>query len=225
MAHKTFDLAQQLTTSTGTGALTLGAVPSGRIGFADQGAVAADTFWGCIQHETADEVEVTLCTVVGDGTITRAATPLISTTGAKIAFSAGSKTISCVAPASKSVTANADGIFNFPLPVAAAGVREVVVPVTIAAGVVALDLFLGGVFTLPITANITSIDIQNETAGFGHSFTIEFTANGTGYSQVWPWTWIGGTPVLTTTNAKRDLAVVWSINGVTFFAAMVAQNY
>lgn len=225
MAHKTFDLAQQLTTSTGTGALTLGAVPTGRIGFADQGAVAADTFWGCIQHQTADEVEVTLCTVVGDGTITRAAMPLISTTGAKIAFSAGTKTISCVAPASKSVTADASGVFNFPLPIVANGVRETVVPVTIAAGVVALNLNLGGVFTLPVNANITSIDIQNETAGYGHSFTIEFTANGTGYSQVWPWTWIGGTPVLTTTNAMRDLAVVWSIDGTNFFAAMVAQNY
>jgi hypothetical protein len=225
MAHKTFDLAQQLTTSTGTGALTLGAVPSGRIDFASQGAVAADTFWGCIQHQTANEVEVTLCTVVGDGTITRAATPLISTTGAKIAFSAGTKIISCVAPASKSVTANSDGIFLFPLPVVANGVRETVVPVTIAAGVVVLNLFLGGVFTLPVNANITSIDIQNETAGYGHSFTIQFTANGTGYTQAWPWTWVGGTPVLTTTNAKRDLAVVWSLDGVTFFASMITQNY
>ncbi len=225
MAHKTFDLAQQLTTSTGTGALTLGAVPAGRIGFASQGAVATDTFWGCIQHETANEVEVTLCTIVGDGTITRAATPLISTTGAKISFSAGNKTISCVAPATKSVVADANRIFNFPLPVAAAGVREVVVPVTIAASVVALNLLSGGVFTLPVNANITSIDIQNETAGYGHSFSIQFTANGTGYTQAWPWTWVGGTPVLTTTNAKRDLAVVWSLDGVNFFASMVAQNY
>lgn len=225
MAHKTFDLAQQLTTSTGTGALSLGAVPSGRIGFASQGAVAGDTFWGCIQHQTANEVEVTLCTIVGDGSITRATTPLISTTGAKINFSAGTKVISCVAPASKSVTADANGIFNFPLPIVANGVRETVVAVTIAAGVVALNLNAGGVFTLPVNANITSIDIQNEAAGYGHSFTIQFTANGTGYSQVWPWTWIGGTPVLTTTNNKRDLAVVWSLDGVNFFAMMVAQNY
>jgi hypothetical protein len=225
MAHKTFDLAQQLTTSTGTGALTLGAVPTGRIDFANQGAVAADTFWGCIQHETANEVEVTLCTIVGDGTITRSTTPLISTTGAKIAFSAGTKIISCVAPASKSVTADANGIFNFPLPVAAKGVRETVVAVAIAAGVVALDLNAGGVFTLPVNANITSIDIQNEVAGYGQSFTIQFTANGTGYTQAWPWTWLNGTPVLTTTNAKRDLAVVFTLNGTNFFAMMVAQNF
>lgn len=225
MAHKTFDLAQQLTTSTGTGALTLGSTPSGRIDFASQGAIAGDTFWGCIQHQTANEVEVTLCTVVGDGTITRAATPVISTTGSKISFSAGTKVISCVSPATKSVTADANGIFNFPLPIVANGVRETVVPVTIAAGVVVLNLNLGGVFTLPVNANITSVDIQNEAAGYGHSFTIQFTANGTGYTQAWPWTWVGGTPVLTTTNAKRDLAVVWSIDGVTFFAAMVSQNY
>lgn len=109
MAHKVFDLAQQLTTSTGSGALTLGAVPSGRIGFADQGAVASDTFWGCIQHTTANEVELTLCTIVGDGTITRASVPLISTTGAKINFSAGTKTISCVAPGSKDLVMDANG--------------------------------------------------------------------------------------------------------------------
>lgn len=225
MAHRIFDLAQQLTTSIGTGALTLGAVPAGCIGFADQGAGAGDTFWGCIRHQTANEVEVTLCTIVGDGTITRAATPVISTTGAKIAFSAGTKTITCVAPASKSVSADANGIFNFPGPVAAKGVREVVAPASIVAGAVALDLQLGSVFTLPVTANIISIDIQNEVAGWGHSFTIEFTANGMGYSQSWPWTWINGTPVLTTTSGKRDLAVVWSIDGSNFFAAMVAQNY
>jgi len=225
MAHRIFDLAQQLTTGTGTGALALGAVPAGCIGFADQGAVAGDTFWGCIRHQTANEVEVTLCTIVGDGTITRAATPLISTTGARIAFSAGTKTITCVAPASKSVTADANGQFSFPLPIVAKGVREIVVPAAIVAGAVALDLNLGGVFTIAVNANITSIDIQNEAAGFGHSFTVQFTANGTGYSQVWPWTWINGTPVLSTTNGKRDLGVVWSIDGVNFFAAMVAQNY
>lgn len=225
MAHKTFDLAQQLTTSIGTGALSLGAVPSGRIDFASQGAIAGDTFWGCIQHQTANEVEVTLCTIVGDGSITRATTPLISTTGAKINFSAGTKVISCVAPASKSVTADVNGTFLFPLPIAAAGVREVVVPVTIVSGVVALNLNAGGVFTLPVNANITSIDIQNEVTAYGQSFTIQFTANGTGYSQVWPWTWLNGTPVLTTTNNKRDLAVVFTIDGVNFFAMMIAQNY
>jgi hypothetical protein len=225
MAHKVFDLAQQLTTSTGTGALVFGAVPAGCIGFADQGAVATDTFWGCIRHTTANEVEVTLCTIVGDGTITRASVPLVSTTGAKIAFSAGTKTITCVAPASKSVTADANGQFNFPGPVVAQGVREVVVPVVIVAGAVSLNLLLGGVFTLPVTANITSIDIQNEAGGFGHSFTLQLTANGTSYTQLWPWVWVNGTPVLTTTNGKCDLAVVWSIDGVNFFAAMVAQNY
>lgn len=119
MAHKVFDLAQQLTTGTGTGALSLGAVPSGMLGFEDQGAGAGDTFWGCIRHTAANEVEVTLCTFVGDGTVTRATVPLASTTGAKIAFSAGTKTISCVAPASKSgVVADPYGLYSFPGPIA-----------------------------------------------------------------------------------------------------------
>lgn len=114
MAHKAFDLAQQLTTGTGTGALSLGAVPAGMLGFASQGATTGDTFWGCIRHTTANEVEVTLCTFVGDGTITRASVPLSSTTGAKINFSAGTKTISCVAPASKlGPVQNGSGQYDF----------------------------------------------------------------------------------------------------------------
>lgn len=226
MTHRLYDLTQETTTDTGgTGALTLAGNTPGMFTFASQGIADGDTFWGLIQHGTLTEVELTLCTWHTGGTITRASVPLKSTTGSKMNFSAGTKYVSVVAPSSKSAVMDANGNFIFPGAVVTKAVRETVVALGIVAGAVALDLLLGGVFTLPVNANITSIDIQNETAGYGHSFTVEFTANGTGYTQAWPWVWVNGTPVLTTTNGKRDLAVVWSIDGINFFAAMVAQNY
>lgn len=226
MAHRVFDLTQETTTDIGgTGALTLAGNTPGMFPFAAGGIADGDTFWGLVQHSTAQEVELTLCTWHAGGTITRASVPEKSTTGSKINFSSGPKYVSCVAPSSKSAIMDANGNFIFPGAVVTKAVRETVVALQIVAGAVALDVLLGGVFTLPVNANITLIDIQNETTGYGHSFTVEFTANGTGYAQVWPWVWVNGTPVLTTTNGKRDLAVVWSIDGINFFAAMVAQNY
>jgi hypothetical protein len=217
MAHKTFDLAQQLTTSTGTGALTLGAVPTGRIDFANQGAVAADTFWGCIQHQTANEVEVTLCTIVGDGTITRATTPLISTTGAKIAFSSGTKTISCVSPASKSVIADSNGQVIMPGPIATNGQRETVATPAIAAGALALDLSAASIFNVALNANVTTLNINNMVAGFASSFILEFTADGTPRTVTQPASVVPmtGTYTPTSTNTKKDRLLYETINGGT----------
>ena len=228
MAHKTFDLAQQLTTSTGTGALTLGAVPTGRIDFANQGAVAADTFWGCIQHQTADEVEVTLCTVVGDGTITRAATPLISTTGAKIAFSAGTKTISCVAPASKSVIADSNGQVIMPGPIATNGQRETVSAPAIAAGALSLDLSAASVFNVALNANVTTLTFANMVAGFATSFVLQFTADGTPRTVTQPGSVVllSGAYVPCSTNGKRDLLTYTTLNGgTTWLMGIISQNY
>ena len=228
MAHRIFDLAQQLTTGTGTGALTLGAVPAGCIGFADQGAAAADTFWGCIRHQTADEVEVTLCTVVGDGTITRAATPLISTTGAKINFSAGTKTIGCVAPGSKSIIADADGQVIMPGPIVTQGQRELVTAPTISAGVLNLDVRATTAFTVALNANITTLNINNMVAGSATSFILQLTADGTARSFTQPGSVVllNGTYTPTATNAKRDLLSYTTLDGgTTWLMGIVAQNY
>ena len=228
MAHKTFDLAQQLTTSTGTGALTLGAVPTGRIDFANQGAVAADTFWGCIQHQTANEVEVTLCTVVGDGTITRATTPLISTTGVKIAFSAGTKTISCVSPASKSVIADANGHYLFNAPIATKGQRETVSAPAISAGALSLDLSAASVFNVALNANVTTLTFANMVAGFATSFVLQFTADGTPRTVTQPASVVllSGAYVPASTNGKRDLLTYTTLDGgTTWLMGIISQNY
>lgn len=228
MAHRIFDLAQQLTTSIGTGALTLGAVPAGCIGFADQGAAASDTFWGCIRHQTANEAEVTLCTVVGDGTITRAATPLISTTGAKIVFSAGTKTITCVAPGSKSVTADANGHFVFNAPIATKGQRETRATPAIAAGVLTLDLSAATVFKVALNANVSTLAIANAVAGFATSFILELTADGTPRTFAMPGsvTALDGAYTPSSANGKRDRLVFETDDGgTTWLMGIRALNY
>ncbi len=227
MAHKVFDLAQQLTTSTGTGALVLGAVPAGCIAFEDQGAAAADTFWGCIRHQLSNEVEVTLCTIVGDGTITRASVPLISTTGAKINFSVGTKTITCVAPGSKSVIADATGHFVFPAPIATKGQRETVVAPTISAGELIIDLLAASVFRVALNANVTSINLKDMVAGFATSFLLEFTADGTPRTVAQPVSVIAMTGPYTPSsgNGKKDRLLYESIDGGTTWRMwIVFQN-
>lgn len=230
MAHRTFDRAQQLTTSTGAGALVLGAVPQGMLGFADQSPPAAegDTFWGTIFHLTAAEVETTLCTYHADGTITRAATPLSSTTGAKIAFSAGTKIVTCVAPASKSVIADPNGLFEFPGPIATKGQRETVASPAIAAGALNLDLLAATIFTVALNANITTLTINSMAPGFASSFMLQLTADGTARTFTQPGSVVAltGPYTPTSTNGKRDLLSYTTFDGgTTWLMAIIAQNY
>ncbi len=67
------------------------------------GFTNGDTFIGYIQHATAAEWERTVCTWLTGGIVQRAATPLQSSTGSKIAFSAGVKTVSVVESAAPQV--------------------------------------------------------------------------------------------------------------------------
>lgn len=101
MAHRNAERVQQVSTSTGTGALTFSGTVAKMRSFAAAGFVNGDTFWGLIEHETAAEWEVALCTYssAGAGSITRAA-PSASSTGSAVNFSAGNKYISVVLSAS-----------------------------------------------------------------------------------------------------------------------------
>ena len=226
MAHRIFDRAQQLTTSTGAGALVLGAVPQGMLGFAYQSPPAAegDTFWGTIFHLTAAEVETTLCTYHADGTITRAATPLSSTTGAKIAFSAGTKIITCVAPASKSVIADPNGLFEFPGPIATKGQRETVAAPSISAGVLTLDLLAATYFNVALNANVTSLVLANMVAGKAASFLLEFTADGTARTVAQPASVVAMTGAYTPSsgNGKKDRLLYETIDGGTTWRMWIA---
>jgi len=104
MAHQILDRVQETTTSTGTGALTLAGAVSKMLGLAAAGFSNGDTFLGLIEHASAAEWEIALCTFAsaGAGSITRA-TPLKSSTGSAVNFSAGTKTISLIRPAAPHV--------------------------------------------------------------------------------------------------------------------------
>ena len=98
------------------------------------------------------------------------------------------------------------------------------VALDIQSGAVTIDLLLSDVFQLTVDADITSVTVKNARAGQG--FLLELTGNGSTYAQTWPWTWLNPeTPVLSDGLGKRDLVVVFSLNGVDFLAAMVAQTY
>ena len=103
MAHVKLDRVQETTTGTGTGALTMaGAVSK----FRAYSAVLAngDTCFCLIENASAAEWEVSLCTYASGGnTLTRSSAYASSNGGSLVNFSAGTKTVSLVAPASKSV--------------------------------------------------------------------------------------------------------------------------
>ena len=108
MAHYKFDLVQETSTSTGTGALTLAGAVTRRRAFS---AVLsnADTCYVLIESASAAEWEICLATYnSGGNTLSRGAV-LSSSTGSAVSFSAGTKTISIVAPAAKSIVEDNNG--------------------------------------------------------------------------------------------------------------------
>lgn len=228
MTHRVLDRVQETTNTTGAGALVLAGATSKMLSFSAAGLSNGDTFWGLIEHADAAEWEIALCTYVSaGGSITRA-TPLKSSTGAAVAFSAGTKTISLIAPGSKTPVIDANGNYVFQAPVVTNGVREVVAAPAIVAGVLTLDLSAATVFNVALNAAITSIVITNPPAGYAGSFTVRFTADGTPRAITLPASFVAlnGTYTPTSTNAKRDrLAFFTADGGTTWEMLVVAQNY
>ncbi|MCF8533051.1 MAG: hypothetical protein K9G48_08615 [Reyranella sp.] len=230
MTHRILDRVQETTISNGPGPLTLAGPVSKMLGFSAAGLSDGDTFWGLIEHATAAEWEIALCTFAsaGAGSITRAA-PLKSSTGSAVSFSSGTKVISLIAPASKTPVVDADGNYTFQGNIVATGVREVVAAPTISAGVLTLDLSTASIFNVALDADITSIVITNPpAAGYGGSFSIRFTADGTLRAITMPGSVVptNGTYAPSSTNAKRDrLAFFSSDGGTTWEMIIVAQNF
>lgn len=109
MAHVKSDRVQETSTGTGTGALTLaGAVSK----FRAYSAVLsdADTCVCLIEHNSAAEWEVSLCTYASGGnTLTRSTIYASSNGGSLVNFSAGTKTISLVVTSVKNVSMDDSG--------------------------------------------------------------------------------------------------------------------
>lgn len=96
-------------------------------------------------------------------------------------------------------------------------------------GTLTLDLNEGNVFTHDLTANVTTVTINNipgNNAAVGLTILIE--ADGTARTIAWPaaFKWPGGTaPTITGTNGKTDIFVAFTYDGGTTFMAFVAgQN-
>ena len=214
MAHRILDRVQETTTSTGTGALTLAGATSKMLSLSGAGFANGDTFWGLIEHATAAEWEIALCTYAsaGAGSIARAA-PLKSSTGAAVSFSAGTKTISLVAPAAVLTLLGSLEAVNAP---------------TIFAGALTVDLLLGTVHKVTLNADVTGVTIANALTGFASGFTVEFTADGTARTVTMPGsvTTLNGTYTPSSTDGTRDLLNFVTLDGgTTWLMSIVAQNY
>jgi cytoskeletal protein CcmA (bactofilin family) len=100
---------KETTTTTGTGALSLGGASDGFETFA-AGIGNSNTTYYAIFHSTADEFEVGLGTLDGDSSdLTRTTIYASSNSDSAVNFSAGTKTVFCTMPAARSVFLDADG--------------------------------------------------------------------------------------------------------------------
>ena len=106
--------------------------------------------------------------------------------------------------------------------------QELVTSPTIVAGVLTLNLGASGIFTINLSATITSIVITDtSTAGLLGSFFLIFTADGTARAVTWPnsvkWD-LGVAPVLTATLNKKDAFTFITLDGGTTWYAMVSMR-
>ena len=100
---------------------------------------------------------------------------------------------------------------------------------TISLGTLTLNLNLSSIFNVALNANITTITLSNvQASGSTSSFVLIFTADGTARTVAWPasFKWAGGvTPTLTSTNGKKDIFTIFTIDGGTTYNAIIsAQN-
>jgi hypothetical protein len=224
MAHKFTDRTQQFTTSTGLAFMLLAAAVPKMRSFNVAGYSIGDTFWGLIEHQDPNiyEWEINLLTI-GDGgggnfTISRGATPISSSNNnALVDFSAGTKYVACVAPASKIGLADNVGSFILPGPVQTTGIFETSTSPTIASGVLSLNLLAASVFQVALNANVTTLTFANMIADKAASFLLEFTADGTPRTVAQPGSVVPMTGSYTpsSANGKKDRLLYETIDGGT----------
>ena len=108
------DRVKETTTTTGTGAVSLGGAVTGFETFA-AGIGNSNTTYYCIAHQDQSEFEVGLGTLDGDSSdLTRTTVISSSNSDSAVDFSAGTKDVFCTIPASKMLFKDASGtIGNF----------------------------------------------------------------------------------------------------------------
>jgi hypothetical protein len=92
-----------------------------------------------------------------------------------------------------------------------------------------LDLNTSSYFLIPLTGNITTININNpKSIPEITSFVLQLSGDGTIRSIVWPnyFRWPGGTaPIITSTQGKIDTHTIFSYNGgIEYFAFPAGFN-
>jgi len=108
------DRVRETTTTTGTGAVSLGGAVSGFETFA-AGIGNSNTVYYAIVHRTAAEFEVGLGTLDGDSSDLTRTTPISSSNSdSAVDFASGTKDVFCTLPASKTVFEDASGHVSLP---------------------------------------------------------------------------------------------------------------
>jgi len=106
------DRVKETTTTTGTGAVSLGGAVTGFETFA-AGIGNSNTTYYCIAHQDQSEFEVGLGTLDGDSSdLTRTTIISSSNSDSAVDFSSGTKDVFCTIPASKMLFKDASGVFS-----------------------------------------------------------------------------------------------------------------
>jgi len=108
------DRVKETTTTTGTGAVSLGGAVTGFEAFS-AGIGNSNTTYYAIVHQTEDEFEVGLGTLDGDSSdLTRTTVISSSNSDSAVSFAAGTKDVFCTMPASKLVFEDASSDVTLP---------------------------------------------------------------------------------------------------------------
>lgn len=187
MAIKDGDLIRELTTTTGTGNLTLsGAAPGQFTAFSDYLSTNDQAYYYLHDANNSDW-EKGLGTLLSPTSFQRTTVLASTNGGAAISLTTGTHTIIC-SPTSGYQTGDIDGggltYSNFN----AESYAETVATPSISSGVLTLDLSLANNFNVTWNANITSIVVTNaKSSGLLSNFVLVLTNNATGgYTIAYP---------------------------------------
>jgi len=233
------DRVKETSTTTSTSSYSLAGAVTGFLAFS---SVCAnnDTVYYAAVDQSGSGWEVGLGTWATGNTLARTNILASSNSGNAVNWGAGTRDVFLTHPAS--VIANtaalgantftgeqnlADNLLTRPY---IKDYAEVVTAPAISAGTLTLNLENGNVFDVALNAAITTFTVSNPPAtGRSGSFTLIFTADGTARAVTWGAAvkWAGGTPpTLTSTNGKKDIFVMTTVDAGTNWLAIVAgQNF
>ena len=223
MALVVKDRVKETSTTTGTTDFVLAGAVSGFQAFSTIGNT--NTTYYCAVNGTEWEVGIGTYSTTGP-TLART-TVLASSTGSKVSFSAGTKTIFCDYPAGKSVDADNVVSLNNKTIVACTftdGYTEEVATANTSTAYT-IDLANGSIQILTLTGNCV---YTFPTATAGKSFLLIQKQDGTGSRTVtWPAAvkWPSSTaPTLTATASKADV-FAFTADGTNWFGRTIGQLY